>query len=260
MPNRNSGLVSMDALEKVMESIGNTQDCFLVRAAQGGNQAAFERLVRAHDQAVLGLALRLTGSESDAQDIHQEAFLKAYNNLGDFRFECSFSTWIYRIVTNVCLDHLRRKQSLKRNRATEVDVDLVSDDRPVNNPEQELLRQELSEHIVRALRRLTPRERMIFELKHFQGMKLRAVSGILNSSEGSVKTSFFRATKKLRLELARYTKRNQSSIKQRSAEGMAEAAVLQKVKRVVAATTSAAALDTPGSELRTGTMDRIFVI
>lgn len=202
-----------------MESTGNIQDCFLVRAAQRGNHAAFEQLVHAHDRAVLGLALRLTGSESDAQDIHQEAFLKAYNNLGGFRFECSFSTWIYRIASNVCLDHLRRNRSRTEKSATEVDVDLLSDDRPVNNPERELLRQELGNHIVRALRRLTPRERMVFELKHFQGLKLRAVSEILNSSEGSVKTSLFRATQKLRFHLARYTERKKSSIKQGCAEG-----------------------------------------
>jgi RNA polymerase sigma-70 factor, ECF subfamily len=72
-----------------MESIGQIQDCFLVCAVQGGNQAAFGQLVHAHDQAVLRLAFRITGSYSDAQDIYQEAFLKVYSKLGSFRFECS---------------------------------------------------------------------------------------------------------------------------------------------------------------------------
>jgi len=79
-------------------------DTSLIREAQEGNRAAFEVLVRHYDQSVLRLALHLTGSESDAQDVYQEAFLKAYKNLGSFRFECSFYTWIYRIVTNLCLD------------------------------------------------------------------------------------------------------------------------------------------------------------
>src|ERR1700683_5223538 len=105
----------------VMESIGNIQDFFLVREAQGGNHDAFAQLVRAHDRAVLGLALRITGSESDAQDIHQEAFLRVYKKLGGFRFECSFSTWIYRIVTNVCLDHLRRNRADRKSSSIEVD-------------------------------------------------------------------------------------------------------------------------------------------
>ena len=72
----------------------------LVREAQRGDRAAFEELVRHYDQAVLRLALHLTGSEHEAQDIYQDAFLKAYKSIGRFRFECSFYTWIYRIVTN----------------------------------------------------------------------------------------------------------------------------------------------------------------
>src|ERR1700687_2471359 len=78
-------------------------DTELIREAQRGNHAAFEELVRQYDGAVLRLAYHLTRSESDAQDIYQEAFLKAYRNIGNFRFGCSFYTWIYRIVTNLGL-------------------------------------------------------------------------------------------------------------------------------------------------------------
>jgi len=200
-----------------MESIGCIQGDSLVREAQTGNQAAFAQLVHTYDQTVLRLALRLTGSESDAQDIHQETFLRVYKKLDGFRFECSFATWIYRIVTNVCLDHLRRNQARKKNGGIEVSdddfLDHLSDGRRGNNPEHQLLDQELNAHILRALERLTPRERLVFDLKHFQGLKLRSVSEILNASEGSVKTTFFRATRKLRFQLAKYT-RNRSSMKQ----------------------------------------------
>jgi RNA polymerase sigma-70 factor (ECF subfamily) len=186
------------------------QDRSLIRAAQGGNHFAFEQLVRAYDQAVLRLALRITGSESDAQDVYQEAFLKIYMKLDGFRFECSFSTWVYRIATNVCLDQLRRKRVRAEHGPMESNVDnffsQVSDDKPVNNPEQQLLLQELGVHIADALRRLTPRERLVFELKHFQGLKLHQVSQILDCSEPAVKTRWFRATKKLRLNLTRYAK------------------------------------------------------
>src|SRR5256885_11125203 len=95
--------------QMVSQALSRVDDNVLIREAQRGNRAAFEELVRQYDQAVLRLALRLTASEHDAQDIYQEAFLKAYRNLGSFRFECSFYTWIYRIVTNLCLDHLRKK-------------------------------------------------------------------------------------------------------------------------------------------------------
>jgi len=216
-----------------MESIGCIQDCSLVRKAQGGSQAAFEQLVHTYDQAVLRLALRLTGSASDAQDIHQEAFLKVYKKLDGFRFECSFSTWIYRIVTNVCLDHLRRNRARKKNSGLEVNDDellnQLSDDRPGNNPEQQLLDQELSAQILRALRRLTPRERMVFDLRHFQGLTLRSVSEILNASEGSIKMTFFRATRKLRFQLGKYAKEHRPSRKQSDDRGNR----LQRTKRLV---------------------------
>jgi RNA polymerase sigma-70 factor, ECF subfamily len=202
-----------------MESTSCYHDNSLVRDAQGGNHAAFAQLVHTHDEAVLKLALRITGSESDAQDIYQEAFLKIYKKLDCFRFECSISTWIYRIVTNVCLDHLRKNRNRKESSAIQVngegeECDLltqISDDRPANNPERRLLVCELSARISCALQKLTPRERVVFELKHFQGMKLRAVGEILNTSEESVKSSLVRATQKLRLELDGYTKPQKSS-------------------------------------------------
>jgi RNA polymerase sigma-70 factor, ECF subfamily len=244
-----------------MESIDDIQDCSLVRDAQAGNQAAFTQLVHTYDSAVLRLALRLTGSESDAQDIHQEAFLRVYKKLDGFRFECSFSTWIYRIVTNVCLDRLRRNQARKKNGALEVNADdllnQLADDRPGNNPEQQILDQELSAQILRALQRLTPRERIVFDLKHFQGLKLRSVSEILNTSEGSVKMTFFRATRKLRFQLNKYTKRNRSSMKECCDKGVNQR---QEAKRLVVTTTLAATGDAPMSELRAATQDRILII
>ena len=109
----------------------------LIREAQAGSRAAFDTLVRQYEQQVLRLALHLTGSEHDAEDIFQEAFLKAYRYIGNFRFECSFYTWIYRIVTNLCLDQMRRRKTRRESNAVMVDqsgdeFDLmasVSDDR-----------------------------------------------------------------------------------------------------------------------------------
>jgi RNA polymerase sigma-70 factor, ECF subfamily len=196
--------------------IVHIEDCFLVREAQSGNHVAFKHLVHAHDQAVLRLAFLMTRSQSDAQDICQEVFLRVYKKLSGFRFECSLSTWIYRIATHACLDHLRKNRNNREDSATRVDVDEllreVPDDRP-NNPEQQLLRRELSEQILCALQILTPRERMVFELKHFQGLKLQTVSQILNTSEASVKASLFRATQKLRFQLASLTKEKRALMK-----------------------------------------------
>ncbi len=181
-------------------------DMLLVREAQRGNRAAFEELVRHYDQAVLRLAMHLTGSEHEAQDIYQEAFLKAYKSVGSFRFECSFYTWIYRIVTNLCLDHLRKRQVRKEDAPVATDssgeqydvLDQVADVRAGANPERDLMRRELGGRINRALEKLTPRERMVFELKHYHGLKLRTVGDVLNTTEETAKNTLFRATQKLR--------------------------------------------------------------
>lgn len=192
------------------QSLGRIDDTVLVREAQRGNRAAFEELVRHYDQAVLRLAMHLTGSDTEAQDIYQDAFLKAYKNVGNFRFECSFYTWIYRIVTNLCLDHLRKRQVRKEDAPVAVDaegeqydvLDRVPDGRAASNPERDLMTRELGSRINRALEKLTPRERMVFELKHYHGLKLRTVGEILNTTEETAKNTLFRATQKLRGALA----------------------------------------------------------
>ena len=92
---------------------GQLEETALIRAAQGGDSAAFEQLVRAYDQSVLRLAMNLLRSPEDAQDVYQEAFLRVYKNLDKFRFDCSFHTWLYRIVTNLCLDHMRKRKVRK---------------------------------------------------------------------------------------------------------------------------------------------------
>jgi RNA polymerase sigma-70 factor, ECF subfamily len=185
-------------------------DSALIREAQQGNTSAFEELVRQYDRAVLRLAIHLTGSPEDGQDIYQEAFLRAYINLARFRFECSFYTWIYRIVTNLCLDHLRKKHSRGRDLTTTLSpdgeeeevLDRVADRRAAASPERNMASLELRQTILGALGRLSPRERMVFELKHYHGLRLRTVAGILNTTEGTIKNTLFRATHKLRMQLA----------------------------------------------------------
>ena len=207
-----------------MDTASCTDECSLVREARGGNHAAFAQLVHSHDETVLRVALRITGSHSEAQDIYQEVFLKVHKKLDCFRFDSSFSTWISRIATNTCLDYLRKARHRRESSTIKVSfdgmeqdfLDQIADERPANDPERELLRRELRARIVCALRELTPHERMVFDMKHLQGMKLRAVGEMLNMSEGSVKTCLVRATRKLRAHLATYTQQPKSSMKQSS--------------------------------------------
>jgi RNA polymerase sigma-70 factor (ECF subfamily) len=180
----------------------------LIRMAQKGDQEAFERLVREHDQSVLRLAMNLLHSPDEARDVYQEAFLKVFRNLHLFRFDCSFHTWLYRIVTNVCLDHLRRRK-VRKEESTVVEtadgpvdqISRVAEEGPTGNPERQTWNRELSAGITTALAGLTPRERTVFELRHYQGMRLRAIGDILGTTEEAAKNCLFRATQKMRASL-----------------------------------------------------------
>ena len=193
-------------------SLANLDERTLVAEAQAGNRVAFEELVRRFDRDVLRLALNLMKRPEDARDVYQEAFLKVYRNLHRFRFECSFYTWLYRIVTNVCLDHLRRRQARPEDQAPELHpnhreegiadfFERQREHRPALDPERSLMGQEIKACIARAMERLSPRERVVFEMKHYQGLKLRAIGDALGTTEETVKNSLFRATRKLRNEL-----------------------------------------------------------
>jgi len=180
----------------------------LIRAAQAGDQDAFERLVRSYDQSVLRIALNLLRSPEEARDVYQEAFLKVYRNLDSFRFDCSFHTWLYRIVTNICLDHLRRRK-VRREESTVVQtedglVDRISQvpERGArSDPERTMWNSELAGTIANALELLTPRERTVFELRHFEGLRLRAIGDMLGTTEEAAKNCLFRATQKMRMNL-----------------------------------------------------------
>lgn len=195
-----------------VDALPNLNERTLVAEAQAGNRAAFEELVHRFDRDVLRLALNLMKRPEDARDVYQEAFLKVYRNLHRFRFECSFYTWLYRIVTNVCLDHLRRRQARPEDQAPEMNsahreegitdfFERQREHRPTLDPERQLFGKEIQARIATAMERLSPRERIVFELKHYQGLKLRAIGDALGTTEETVKNSLFRATRKLRSQL-----------------------------------------------------------
>ena len=180
----------------------------LIRAVQRGDQDAFEQLVRAYDQSVLRLAMNLLRSQEDARDVFQEAFLRVYRSIDAFRFDCSFHTWLYRIVTNICLDYLRKRKVRKEEPAVvdtpEGPLDRMNDfeeDAAHADPERSLWNRQLGNRIEVALVLLTPRERLVFELRHYQGLRLRNIGEILGTSEEAAKNCLFRATQKMRAEL-----------------------------------------------------------
>lgn len=180
----------------------------LIRAAQRGDEVAFENLVRLYDQNVLRLAYNLLRSEADAAEVYQEAFLRVYKNLQSFRFDCSFHTWLHRIVSNLCLDYLRKRKS-RREESTIVETadgprdrtEIWAEDRADGDPQRKLMSAQVRQRINDVLEDLTPRERMVFELRHYQGMRLRAIGETLGTTEEAAKNCLFRATQKMRAAL-----------------------------------------------------------
>jgi RNA polymerase sigma-70 factor (ECF subfamily) len=183
-------------------------EAVLIRSAQDGDHAAFEQLVRTYDQSVLRLAMNLLRSPEDAHDVYQEAFLRVYRNLHSFRFDCSFHTWLYRIVTNLCLDHLR-KRKVRKEEPTVLStgdgpldrMDTVQEERVDGDPQRYLFSGQVRKRIREVLCELTPRERMVFELRHYQGLRLRKIGEVLGTTEEAAKNCLFRATQKMRAAL-----------------------------------------------------------
>ena len=193
------------AAQRVQDS---DEEKLLIEQAQSGSREAFEELVRRHDRDILRLAYHMLGNREEAREVYQETFLKAYRSLSRFRFESSFYTWVYRIATNVSLDHLRKRQTLKDEISMEADTD-SNPDRPAlkdtlaattyySNPERRLYGKEVGEKIKEALKTLSEKERLVFELRHYQGLRLKMIGEIMGSTEETAKNYLFRATQKLR--------------------------------------------------------------
>jgi RNA polymerase sigma-70 factor (ECF subfamily) len=199
-------------LKRAAQRVHESEDeKLLIEQAQSGDREAFEQLVRRHDRDILRLAFHMLGNREEAREVFQETFLKAFRSLGRFRFESSFYTWIYRIATNVSLDHLRKRQTLKEEISMESDSE-AHPDRPAlkdtlaattyySNPERRLYGKEVGEKIQDALKTLSEKERLVFELRHYQGLRLKMIGEIMGSTEETAKNYLFRATQKLRAYL-----------------------------------------------------------
>lgn len=180
----------------------------LVQKAQTGDALAFEHLVRQYDQQVLSIALSYTNHAEDAKDVYQEVFIRVYRALPGFRFESKFSTWLHKITTNVCLTH---RLKTKRHRHQSIDQDFERADgssyslsdvlADESTPERQSQDSEITKQVQKAMEILSPQQKMVFTLKHYQGYKLREIAEMLNCAEGTVKKHLFVANEKLREQL-----------------------------------------------------------
>lgn len=173
----------------------------IVRRVQDGDVNAFGDLVAAYEKNVYNLALRMTGSAQDAEDMAQEAFLKAYSSLAGFRGESKFSVWLYRIVSNVCLDFLRKKgkrQTVSLSAEDDDGEDVVLDVPDTAQSPEALLEKKLTRDAVRrGLASLPEDARQILLLREIQGLSYEETGETLGLEAGTVKSRIFRARKKL---------------------------------------------------------------
>ena len=179
----------------------------LTERAGRGDQQAFEQLVRDNEKRVYNLALRMTGSPEDALDLSQEAFLNAWRGLASFQGECSFSTWMYRLTSNVCLDFLRARK--RRLEAAGALLSLDGEDAPDpaapdrQRPEAVLERREQQELLRRALDALPDHHRQVLALRELSGLSYQEISAALALDLGTVKSRLTRARLALRKILCR---------------------------------------------------------
>jgi RNA polymerase sigma-70 factor (ECF subfamily) len=184
-------------------------DTDLIIQAQKGDQNAFEELVYRYDRSVLSIALKYAIYEDDAKDLYQEVFIRVYRGLKNFRFQSEFSTWLFRITTNVCLTYKSRsKDHLKvsvDNEFYDEEIEftkkeeLVYDD---SSPEKISSSKDLGEIVNSAVESLSPKQKMTFILKHYEGYKIREIAEMMNCKEGTVKKYLFDAIKNLRKKLS----------------------------------------------------------
>ena len=184
-------------------------DTDLIVQAQKGDQSAFEELVYRYDRNVLSIALKYALNEDDAKDLYQEVFIRVYRGLKNFRFQSEFSTWLFRITTNVCLTYKSRskahlKISISNNYNSDDEEDktmqeLIYDG---SSPEEISSGSDLGELVNAAVETLSPKQKMTFILKHYEGYKIREIAEMLNCKEGTVKKYLFDAIKNLRKKLS----------------------------------------------------------
>ncbi|MCX6150987.1 MAG: RNA polymerase sigma factor [Ignavibacteriales bacterium] len=179
----------------------------LILKARQGNTAAFEELIYRYDKHVLAISYKFRNNREDAKDIYQEVFMRVYKGLKYFEGKSEFSTWLYRIVTNVCISF---KRSQKKHEHVSINQDYDDDDNysPVSDSlvsghqaDDQLNNNEISKKMWLAVETLSPQQKLAFTYKYLNDHKIKEIAVMMNCSEGAIKKYLFTATRKLREQL-----------------------------------------------------------
>jgi RNA polymerase sigma-70 factor (ECF subfamily) len=181
-------------------------DYQLITNAQKGDMNAFEELVFRYDKHVLNIAKSFRNNDEDAKDIYQEVFMRVYRGLKNFQFKSEFTTWLFRITTNVCITHQSRKKnhdSIHRELSNDDDVTITLEDTLSDNKSADELTigGDIAKHINYVLEELPAKQKMAFTLKYYQEYKIREIAEMMQCTDGAVKKYLFMATHKMRSRL-----------------------------------------------------------
>lgn len=167
----------------------------LIQEAARGSQQAFRAIVEANQRFVFAVAYRFVHDQHEAEDITQEVFVRLWKNLHAYKPEVKLTTWLYKIVTNRCLDFLKSRYGRQRN--NKVDVALQMNVKSVSTPESDLQRQELTVLVYAAADELTPKQKAVFILRDLEGLTSDEVCEALSMTAGNVKSNLFHARQKI---------------------------------------------------------------
>ena len=190
----------------------------LIRKAKQGDMLAFEELILKHEKIVYNVALRMMNHSEDARDISQEVFLKAYRSLSNFDERSAFSTWLYRITHNTCIDEMRKR---KGKQTYSLEEELESEDGSMqrqiadesDTPEESLLREEQKSEILQALDTLSEEHKAAIILRDVKGLAYEEIAEILELSLGTVKSRINRARNRLKNEILKIREQNETAVR-----------------------------------------------
>ncbi len=176
----------------------HVDDSILVERFRHGDEGAFNQLVERHKREAYFIALRLTGSHEDARDLAQDAFIRCYRSLESFRGDCSFRTWLYRIVMNLSLNYLKSPRISRRVQMSEEDLDSARGSDNGSDPTAGLINHQRVEQLRDAIARLPARQKQTLLLKIYGELKYEEIAEVMRCAVGTAKANFYHAVKRLR--------------------------------------------------------------
>jgi RNA polymerase sigma-70 factor, ECF subfamily len=174
-------------------------DLELVNEVRAGNRRAYTELMHRYQEKIYWVARRMLGNHADADDVVQEAFLKAFMSLGDFRGDSGFYTWLYRIAVNLSLNALRKRHVVEDLRESELAQKIFPPAK--DDPHKELEARELESRLLQAVAKLPDKQRAVFVLRYYDEMSYEEISYILKTSVGGLKANYFHALRKVQRSL-----------------------------------------------------------